>query len=89
MLQWTQSAGPRERQAAKLNRGLVGITRGSVADMLHSPQAQASVLTSIVGQVVTRFKPNGPGSCDHNWLERALNILTSVPYGLVGIHALR
>jgi hypothetical protein len=33
--------------------------------------------------------PQGPGCCDHNGFERFANVLTSVPYVAVGIHAYR
>lgn len=31
----------------------------------------------------------GPGVCDHNALERTVNIITSLPYAFVGLHALK
>ena len=31
----------------------------------------------------------GHGVCDHNSFERAMNVISSVPYTLIGLHTLR
>lgn len=31
----------------------------------------------------------GPGSCDHNAYERCANCVTSAPFVMVGVHALK
>ena len=39
---------------------------------------------------LTRAVPaQGHGLCDHNAFERAMNIVSSVPYTVIGLHTLR
>lgn len=35
------------------------------------------------------LSPKGPGCCDHNNFERVANVLTSIPYVMVGVHTYR
>lgn len=35
------------------------------------------------------MSPQGPGCCDHNGVERAANLLTSLPFAWIGLHGMR
>ena len=35
------------------------------------------------------MQAQGHGVCDHNSFERAMNIISSVPYTMIGLHTLR
>lgn len=43
----------------------------------------------MIRAVVNRMKPVGDGTGDDTRVERWLNVLTSIPYGLCGVHAIK
>eukprot|EP00210_Caulerpa_lentillifera_P002659 g2539.t1 len=45
--------------------------------------------TGIVSAITSFTRPKGPGTCDHNETERAANVITSLPFFLVGIQTIR
>jgi hypothetical protein len=39
--------------------------------------------------IISMLRPHGPGTGDHNGVERLVNIVTSIPYSLIGLHTMR
>jgi hypothetical protein len=54
-----------------------------------SNQGLGQFLRGCSKEVSARLKPVGDGSGDDTAFERCLNVITSIPYGLCGVHAIR
>lgn len=82
---WSSSLG-KPSSAAIMKAGLAGSEQQLD---LKSTVVGLVQLGGLLSVAATYLSPTGPGGCDHNPLERCCNCATSVPFMMVGVHAIK
>lgn len=85
------TGGKASRGAALLKAGLRGADEVSIRDAALKARSAPEFmpLTMVVDAISGAIKPKGEAGCDYNPLDRAINVVTSLPYCAVGLHQMR
>lgn len=60
----------------------------TVIDEVNGLSSPSFVPNLAIAGLIDMLRPVGPGVSDHNVLERCINVITSLPYAAVGLHAM-